>query len=117
MLKEGSTAYIVKTDPSHEPGRHWITLWTEGNVCQVMYSYGVSLDVYGTADPIKEWIKRHFKHQLVNEKSLQSLFSPSCGDYAFMILVYKANGHSMNGFLYLFSRHDFVGNDRKVGLW
>lgn len=117
VLKEGPTAYIVNTDPDHEPGRHWIALWTEGNVCQVMDSYGVSLDVYGTADPIKEWIKRHFKYQLVNEKSLQSLFSQSCGDYALMFLVNKANGHSMNEFLDLFSSHDFVGNDRKVGRW
>ena len=117
VLKESPTAYIVNTDPDHEPGRHWIALWTEGNVCQVMDSYGVSLDVYGTADPIKEWIKRHFKYQLVNEKSLQSLFSQSCGNYALMFLVYKANGHSMNEFLDLFSSHDFVGNDRKVGSW
>lgn len=43
VLKEGPTAYIVNTDPSHEPGRHWIALWTEANVCQVMDSYGVSL--------------------------------------------------------------------------
>ena len=98
-------------------GRHWIALWTEGNVCQVMDSYGVSLDVYGTADPTKEWIKRHFKYQLVIEKSLQSLFSQSCGDYALMLLVLRARGHSTNEFLDLFSGHDFAGNDRQVGHW
>ena len=67
--KEGPTAYIANTNPHDGPGGHWIALWTEGNACQVMDSYGVSLDVYGTADPTKEWIKRHFKYQLVIEKS------------------------------------------------
>ena len=117
VLKAGPTAYIVNTYPHYEPGRHWIALWTKGNVCQVMDSYGVSLEVYGTADPIKEWIKRHFKYEIVNEKSSQSLFSQSCGDYALMLLVCKAIGHSMNEFLDLFSSKDFVGNDRKVGHW
>ena len=77
----------------------------------------MSLDVYGSAEPTKEWIKRHFKYQLVIEKSLQSLFSQSCGDYALMLLVLRARGHSMNEFLDLFSGHDFAGNDRQVGHW
>ena len=77
----------------------------------------MSLDVYGTTEALKEWIKRHFQYQIANEKSLQSLFSQSCGDYALMFLVYKANGHSMDDFLSLFSSKDFVGNDRQVGHW
>ena len=117
VLKAGPTAYIVNTDPHNEPGRHWIALWTEGDVCEVMDSYGVSLDVYGTTEPIKEWINRHFKHRVVNRKTLQSIVSKSCGDYALMFLVFRARGFSMNEFLDLFSSNDFVGNDRKVGQW
>ena len=34
-----------------------------------------------------------------------------------MFLVLKARGASMQDFLSLFSSHDFVSNDRKVGCW
>ena len=54
---------------------------------EVMDSYGLSLEVYGTTDPIMEWLNRHFKYQMHNGRSQQSLFSQSCGDYALMYLI------------------------------
>ena len=117
LIKEGPSAYIVNTDPQDEPGTHWISLWTDGNTCEIMDSYAVSLDVYGTTKPLKDWLDRHFKYQVANGKTLQSLFSQSCGDYALMFLVDKAEGRSMNDFLNRFKKRDFVGNDRKVGQW
>lgn len=61
IVSREPTAYIVNTDPAGEPGRHWLAIWTDGNVCEVMDSYGVPLDVYGTTGPIKNWANRHFK--------------------------------------------------------
>ena len=115
LPQEGPTAYIVNTDPHDEPGRHWIAIWTEGNVSEIMDSYGLSLEVYGTTDPIVEWLSRHFKYQLHNRQSLQSLFSQSCGDYALMYLIDRAEGRSMQQFLNRFKKKDYVNNDRKVG--
>lgn len=80
-----------------------------------MDSYGLSLDVYGTAGPIMEWLNRHFKYQIHNGQSLQSLFSQSCGDYALMYLIDRAEGRSMNDFLNRFRQNDYVNNDHKVG--
>ena len=113
--QEGPTAYIVNTDPHDEPGRHWIAIWTEGNVSEILDSYGLSLEVYGTTDPLLEWLSRHFKYQLHNGQSLQSLFSQSCGDYALMYLIDRAEGRSMQQFLNRFKKNDYVNNDRKVG--
>ena len=115
LPQEGPTAYIVNTDPHDEPGRHWIAIWTEGNVSEIMDSYGLSLEVYGTTDPLLEWLSRHFKYQLHNGQSLQSLFSQSCGDYALMYLIDRAEGRSMQQFLNRFKKNDYVNNDRKVG--
>ena len=50
-----------------------------------------------------------------NAKSLQSVKTASCGDYALIYLLCKARGKSMNYFLAMFSEHDHVGNDDKVG--
>ena len=115
LPQEGPTAYIVNTDPHDEPGRHWIAIWTEGNVSEIMDSYGLSLEVYGTTDPLLEWLNRHSKYQLHNRQSLQSLFSQSCGDYALMYLIDRAEGRSMQQFLNRFKKNDYVNNDRKVG--
>ena len=115
LPQEGPTAYIVNTDPHDEPGRHWIAIWTEGNVSEIMDSYGLSLEVYGTTDPLLEWLSRHFEYQLHNGQSLQSLFSQSCGDYALMYLIDRAEGRSMQQFLNRFKKNDYVNNDRKVG--
>ena len=115
LPQEGPTAYIVNTDPHNEPGKHWIAIWTEGNVSEIMDSYGLSLEVYGTTDPLLEWLNRHFKYQLHNGQSLQSLFSQSCGDYALMYLIDRAEGSSMQQFLNRLKKNDYVNNDRKVG--
>ena len=84
--QEGPTTYIINKDPHDEPSRHWIAIWTKWNVSEVTDSYGLLLDVYGTTDLIMEWLNCHFKYQMHNGQSLQSLFSQSCGDYALMYL-------------------------------
>ena len=28
--------YIVNTDPHDQPGQHWLAVWTDGNVCEVL---------------------------------------------------------------------------------
>lgn len=115
--REGPTAYIVNTDPHNKPGKHWIALWTQDNVCEVLDSYALPLEEYKTTGPMIEWLDRHYKFQVHSGKTLQSVFSQSCGDYALMFLVLKARGASMQHFLNLFSSKDFVSNDRKVGSW
>ena len=92
-------AYIVNMDPRDKPSLHWIAVWTHGNKCKILDSYAVSLDVYGTDEPLKAWLDHHFKCQIHNGKCLQLLFSQSCGDYALMFLIDRAKGWSMNVFL------------------
>ena len=115
LSKEGRTAYIDNTDPHDEPGTHWIALWTEGNVCKIMDSYSIPLEVYGTTVPLQEWLDCNFKYKVHNGKSLQSLFSQSCSSYALMYLIDRAQGRSMHEFLNGFSKKDYVNNDHKVG--
>ena len=80
-----------------------------------MDGYSLSLEVYGTTDPMMEWLNRHFKYQMHNGQSLQFLFSQSCGDYALMYLIDRAEGRSMQHFLNRFRRDNYVTNDHKVG--
>ena len=112
---EGPSAFIVNTDPHDEPGTHWIALWTRGNVCEILDSYALPLKTYVTAEPLQEWLDRHFKYLVSNGMSLQSLFSQSCGGYTLMYLIDRAEGRSMDYFLDRFKKKDYVNNHRKVG--
>ena len=80
--KEGPVGYIVNTDPEGYPGRHWITLWTYDNVCEIMDSYAIPQDSYLTTIPLQAWLDKHWKYLSRNGQSLQSLYSQSCGDNA-----------------------------------
>lgn len=115
LPEEGPSAFIVNTDPHDEPGTHWIALWIRGNVCEILDSYALPLKTYVTADPLQEWLDRHFKYLVSNGMSLQSLFSQSCGGYALMYLIDRAEGRSMDYFLDRFKKKDYVNNDHKVG--
>ena len=114
-VKNKPRAYIVNTDPHDKPGQHWIALWTQNNVCEVMNSYGLPLDMYPQAKPLKEWVMKHWKYVVTNGRSVQGLHSQTCGHYALLYLKLKAQGGTLQDFLSYFSRYDRVKNDHKVG--
>ena len=84
-----SCSYIVNTDPHDKPGKHWLGIWTKGNVCEVMDSFALTLEYY-QAEPLNEWIVKHWKYIVTNTRSLQAMNSKSCGHYALMYLKERA---------------------------
>ena len=114
-LKSRPQGYIVNTDPHDRPGEHWLAVWTSGNICAVMDSYGVPLEHYKQAAPLREWIKTHWKYVIANGKALQAFNSQSCGIYTLLYLKTRARGYTLQDFLKRFSDHDYVSNDQQVG--
>jgi len=108
-------AYIVNTDPHDQPGEHWMAVWTDQNVCEIMDSYALPLDFYAKAKPFKNWIHKHWKYVVPNGKSLQGLHSQACGHYALLYLKLKAEGKTLQDFLSMFSDYNRVRNDELVG--
>ena len=109
-------AYIVNTDPKHRSGRHWIALWTDGDIIQLMDSYGLPLAAHQTPH-LQTWLRKHFKVVESNTKSLQALDSATCGHYALKFLIERSEGRTFNQFLSQFTGRDYVKNDRKVARW
>ena len=108
--------YVVNTEPRNKSGHHWIAIWTENNVCEIMDSFALPLDHYKLdATPLAEWVNRHWKYVVTNGQALQALPNQTCGHYALFYLKTKARGHSLQDFLSMFSKHDYVANDHKVG--
>ena len=107
-------AYIVNTDPASEPGQHWLALWTEEGVCEVMDSYGLPLTVY-EAPGFHEWIARHWKYVVRSDKTLQAYDSLACGHYVFAYLQDRVRQRSLLEFVESFRDGDYVWNDHRVG--
>ena len=114
-IKTQARGYIVNTDLHDLPGRHWIALWTCDNVCEVLDSYALPLEVYETARPLEDWLNTHWKYVVFNGQSLQSVYNQSCGDYALVYLIDRAEGRSTRQFEARFKKHDYLYNDHKVG--
>ena len=107
-------SYIVNTDPHDKPGQHWIALWTQNNVCEVMDSYALPLDYYSQAQPLRDWLTQ-WKYVVTNGTSLQGLHSQACGHYALMYLKTRAHGFTLQDFVKNFSDYNRVKNDHHVG--
>ena len=69
---------------------------------------------YEHLKPFIAWLNR-WSCVRRNDAPIQSIKTASCGDYALVYLMYKARGKSREEFLELFSEHDLVSNDDKVG--
>ena len=54
--RDRDEGYIVNTDPTGEPGRHWLGLWVSGNACELFDSFALDLDTYETTEPLKTWL-------------------------------------------------------------
>ena len=103
-------AFIVNTDPAGEPGQHWLGLWTEEGVCEVMDSYGLPLTVY-EAPGMHEWIARHWKYVVRNDRTLQAYESRACGHYAFAYLQDRVRRRTLLEFVESFRGGDYLERD------
>ena len=73
-VKTPPQGYIVNTDPHDQPGQHWLGVWTEGNVCEILDSYALPMGTYVQATPFQDWMVKHWKYVVTNGKSLQNHF-------------------------------------------
>ena len=102
--------FVANTDPSSEPGTHWIAFYfpTEQKG-EFFDSYGhppeYYRDSFGNFLKLYEWE--------FNTHKLQSAWSDVCGQYCIFYLSHRARGHSMNKIVQLFD-NDTLLNDAKV---
>ena len=114
-IKARPQAYIVNTDPKHKEGQHWIGLWTENGMCQIMDSYGLPLVIYKSS-PLESWLAK-WPTLESNSISLQAINSATCGHYALKYLLEKSQGKTMRQFLEQFHPLDYVYNDARIARW
>lgn len=101
---------VANTDPSGEPGTHWITFYLSSrHKAEFFDSFGKPPEYY----------HKSFKHFLddydlnFNNRKLQSIWTDVCGQYCMFYLSHRARGHSMSKIVNMFSNNT-MSNDSKV---
>ena len=69
----------MNTDPQSESGKHWLGLWWENQVCEIMDSYGLPVSMYEARD-LQAWIAK--KTLIGNNQHIQAMNCAACGHYA-----------------------------------
>ena len=104
--------FVANTDPSSEPGRHWVALYFPSKeTAEFFDSYGQPPDLYGKF--FEDFLDKHSYEWEFNSHKLQSTWSNVCGQYCIFYLSHRARGYSMKNIIQLFS-DDTKINDRKV---
>ena len=115
-VEEGPRGYIVNIDTRDQPGSHWVALRTHDGGCTVMDSFAIPLAMYKPHD-LLDWLTHHFQGFESNGHAIQAVDSQACSLYAPMFLIHMSVGGTLDTFMNIFSRHDFVKNDRRVAQW
>ena len=115
-MKDEPCGYIVNIDTQDQPGSYWVALWTNNGGCTVMDSFAIPFPMYKPSN-LFDWLMYHFEGFESNGHTIQAIGSQACGLYALMFLIHMSVGGTLDTFMNIFSRHDFVKNDPWVAQW
>ena len=108
VIAQYPTALVANTDPSHEPGSHWVAiLFLNPFETEYFCSYGQK--------PKSPGLKKVLKGLKVkyNEKRLQGDYSSVCGQYSIYFLIKRNQGLTMEEIADQFSKNLFE-NDKLI---
>lgn len=110
-LIEKNKFYIVNTDASYNPGKHWVAIFTS-KIPEFFDSLGQAPSHY---DRRFECLMIHqgpvYRY---NSKRIQNYGSETCGQYCIYYVMQRSKGYSMEDIVNNFSGIDLYGNDKKV---
>ena len=92
----GRQAYIINTDTSTGPGKHWIAMIKDHNICYYFDSFGLPIYLTQIIDTLKE---NNIKKYTYNTYQIQPFTSQKCGYYCLAFILSYLNGLNYNEFL------------------
>jgi hypothetical protein len=97
--KQYPGGYIVNTDPSGEPGQHWVAFFcTHSGQLEAFDSFGKNPGIY--SNHIKEWMEADYL--ILSQSILQSENSTLCGNYCLYYILLRCHGFSYEDVLSIF---------------
>ena len=110
-LRRKPRLYIINTDESTGPGKHWVLVYF------YTHSRSVYFDSYGmdVADHrITDFIKKNALLYYYNNRVLQGALSQTCGYYCVYVAKRLARGESLRKILQVFRTYNNYFNDMVV---
>ena len=92
----GRQAYVINTDPSTEPGKHWIAMIKDQNNCYYFDSFGLPIYVSQIIETLKE---NNIKRYRYNSSQIQPFTSQNCGYYCLAFILTYLNDLNYDDFL------------------
>lgn len=117
VQSEFPKAYIVNTDPSDRPGKHWVCLYRPSpGIVQYFDSYGLDPSHqhpdFQAAMAVSGW-----RLQRWNLHPVQAWFSSMCGVYCLYVLAHRARGWTLEEVMGRFDPNNTPANEGKVWHW
>ena len=105
---------IVNTQPSSEPGEHWLPIIFKNGIFHFIDSYGRSPMNLLFSSEFRNKIKNYFKgyKYKYNPRMIQDIFSNTCGYYS-IYFIHEMEHKSMKAALDIFGKN-FKKNDALV---
>ena len=113
-IKTFPITFIVNTDRSHEPGRHWVAIHLDSK------HYGELFDSYGNAPAslgreFETFLEKNVEGYSYNDKRLQGDYSTTCGQFCLFYLHHRCRGHDTREIVRMFHKdpeiNDILVND------
>ena len=111
MMKR--SLYIVNTDPSHLPGKHWVTIYFENGRAFYFDSFGLP----PLHKDIIFFLRKAVNGYRYSNRTIQHINSVTCGLYALHFAVHISCGYSVQYILNSFDSNGSYNNDNKVKQW
>jgi hypothetical protein len=88
-----ASAIVVNTDPSSEPGQHWVAIFIDKHgVGNFFDSYGNKPEYYHSAWNL--WLSKWTKHWMYNSRVVQPDNSVHCGVHCLFFIHHRCQGMS-----------------------
>lgn len=110
QLEKYPCGFIVNTDPSGMPGKHWVAIYFDAyKTGEFFDSYGKRPEYYNTM--FLTFLRRNALFYRYNNKKLQNDYSNVCGHYCVYFLMLRARQNSMQ---LIIDSLSFINSDQYV---
>lgn len=105
-------AYVINTDHSDGPGKHWVGVWfdTRGRA-EYFDSFGFPPTLY---PDIESFILRNSRSYRYSSVWIQDWMSSNCGFYVLYFILQKSRGCTLGRLMSIFHPRQLVRNDQRV---
>ena len=101
---------IINTDPTTEPGDHWLGLYLTKNKCFYFDSFGLGI----MDQSIVTFLKQHYNKVTVNNECIQHHNSDKCGLFCVAFIKKVKSTNSYKKFISNFDSVHLLNNDKIV---